>query len=195
MRLVELWLGKWNDGAVVWRALSIEFEIKPKIDTLEGLEDYIRGSGEDFRVEIRYANEPYGEAAEAQKQVLALFERLSGELGLEHFDYVLLPREQVTLDLSPCKYVAELWLELRQKMEWDDWYGENFDALWDILTGLPYTGDDFTILRPRNYTGIPYGDNEGFTEYVDHICAIFQEAQDRKGNITVEIRYTDKESF
>lgn len=192
MRLVEPWFGKWNDEAGIWRVLSIEFEIEPKVYTLEGLEGYIRGCGEDLRVEIRYADEPYGEAGAALKQVIALFDRLREELGKDRFDYVLLPRELVTIDLSPCKYVAELWLELRRKMEWDDWYGENFDALWDILTGLPYKGDDFIILRPRHYTGIPYGDNEGFTEYVDKICGIFQKAQDREGNITVELRYTDE---
>ena len=194
MRLVEPWFGRYDRAWTLFNVLSIEFEIELKVHTLEGLEGYIRGCGEDLRVEIRYADEPYGEAAAALKQVFALFDRLRDELGRDHFDYVLLPREQVTIDLSPCKYVAELWLELRRKMEWDDWYGENFDALWDILTGLPYKGDDFTILRPRHYTGIPYGDNEGFTEYVDKLCGIFQKAQDREGNITVELRYTDEEN-
>ena len=78
-------------------------------------------------------------------------------------------------------------------MKWQDFFGENLDALWDILTGMPYRGDDFTILRPRTYTGIPYGQNRQFTEYVDKICEVFQEAQDRYGDITVKIVYTDEE--
>lgn len=191
MRLVGLWLGKWKDKAIIWRILSIEFGIEPKIDSPGELERYIRDRREALRVEVRYAEKPYGEAGDALKQVLALFDRLREELGEERFDYELLPREQVTVDLSHCKRMDELWLELRRKMEWEDWYGENLDALWDILTGLPYRGDDFVILRPRRYTGSLYGDDEGFTERVDEICGVFQSAQAR-GDVTVELRYTDE---
>lgn len=76
-------------------------------------------------------------------------------------------RVQVTLDFTKCRYIGELYLEMRIKMEWDDDFGENFSALWDILRGMPYKGNDFTILRPHRYTDIPYGDNEGFGEYVE----------------------------
>ena len=70
-------------------------------------------------------------------------------------------------------------------------YGSNLDALWDILTGLPYKGDDFVILRPRAYSGIPHGKNREFTEAVDKICQIFEEAQTTYGEITVKLQYTD----
>ncbi|MCI8423206.1 MAG: hypothetical protein HFF50_06715 [Lawsonibacter sp.] len=86
--------------------------------------------------------------------------------------------------------MSELFQEMRTKMEWDEDLGENLSALWDILRGMPYKGDDFTIIRPRCFTGIPHGENAAFTDYVDKICSIFQRAQD-KGILTVHIEHTD----
>ena len=100
-------------------------------------------------------------------------------------------RIAVTLDFTSCKYIPEIYKEMRTKMEWADFFGENLDALWDILTGMPYKGDDFTIIRPVRYKNIPYGQNDIFTEHVDKICAIFQRAQQRYGDITVTVCYTD----
>ena len=34
-------------------------------------------------------------------------------------------------------------------MLWQDWYGENLDALHDILTGQPYLCRSFTIILPE----------------------------------------------
>ena len=94
-----------------------------------------------------------------------------------------------------CRIVLPLYgsisEEMRQKMEWEDWYGTNLDALWDILTGLPYRGDDFLILRPRYYSGIPYGRDAIFTQAVDKICDIFLDAQAEYDSIRVEIVYTE----
>lgn len=100
-------------------------------------------------------------------------------------------RVSVTLDFTGRKYLGEVFREMRTKMEWDDDFGENLSALWDILRGMPYKGDDFTIIRPRYFTGIPYGHNASFTEYVDKICSIFQRAESQ-GYITVKIAYTDE---
>lgn len=99
-------------------------------------------------------------------------------------------RVSVTIDFTPCKYTLELYKEMRTKMEWDDDLGENLSALWDILRGMPYKGDDFTIIRPRQFTGIPHGQDILFTEYVDKICGIFQRARDQ-GILTVKIQYAD----
>ena len=101
-------------------------------------------------------------------------------------------KETVTLDFTTQKYISQIYQEMREKMECDDDYGENLSALWDILRGMPYKGDDFVILRPVQYTGIPYGQNDSFTEYVDSICRVFQKAHDR-GLLTVKIQYTDNE--
>ena len=79
-------------------------------------------------------------------------------------------------------------------MDWDEDFGENLSALWDILRGMPYRGDDFTIIRPVRFEGIPHGQDDIFTEYVDKICAVFQRAQERYGDISITVRYTDCET-
>lgn len=91
----------------------------------------------------------------------------------------------MTLDLRGCTDKAGLYRELRQKMGWEDWYGENLDALWDILTGLPHKGRDFTILCARDY-----GDAE-LTGYVDRLCAVFRDAQ-AEGALTVRVEHGDR---
>ncbi len=101
-------------------------------------------------------------------------------------------RIPVTLDFSKCRYHCDLYAEMREKMEWEDDYGSNLSALWDILWGMTHKGNDFTILRPRKITNAAYGENERFTEYVDKICGIFQRAQSQR-YLTVKIQYFDEE--
>ncbi|MBO5556986.1 MAG: barstar family protein [Oscillospiraceae bacterium] len=55
----------------------------------------------------------------------------------------------VLLDFSACADIPALFRELRDKMDWEDWYGENLDALYDILTGLPHRGSRFVVTMPR----------------------------------------------
>ena len=49
----------------------------------------------------------------------------------------------VTLDFTACKYISDLYREMRTRMEWDDDYGENLSALWDILWGHALQGRRF----------------------------------------------------
>ena len=79
---------------------------------------------------------------------------------------------------------------MRTKMDWLDWYGENLDALWDILTGLPYTGDDFIILRHRSYQHFWFCEKR-MTEDIEEICQVFREAQEEYREIKVDIRYME----
>lgn len=95
----------------------------------------------------------------------------------------------VTLDFSKCKYIGELYLEMRTKMKWEDWYGENLYALWDILTGLPHHGNRFTIIRPYSYTDIPHNQEAQLTEYVDKVCAVFLRAERYTDDIRVHFEY------
>ena len=53
------------------------------------------------------------------------------------------------LDFEGCESKKELYAVLRGRMGWESWYGENLDALWDVLTGLPHEGERFTVALPR----------------------------------------------
>ena len=56
--------------------------------------------------------------------------------------------DEVTLDLSSCRDRAEIYAVLRREMAWQDWYGSNLDALWDVLTGLEHRGSRFRLILP-----------------------------------------------
>ena len=53
------------------------------------------------------------------------------------------------IDFAGCESREELYAVLRREMAWEDWYGGNLDALWDVLTGLPHEGGRFTVALPR----------------------------------------------
>lgn len=39
----------------------------------------------------------------------------------------------IILDFSKCKYLGEIHLMLKEKFGFHDFYGENWDALWDLM--------------------------------------------------------------
>ena len=56
----------------------------------------------------------------------------------------------VFVDFTACAEIGELYQELREKLQWEPWYGENLDALYDVLTGLPHRGTRFVLRMPLN---------------------------------------------
>ena len=111
--------------------------------------------------------------------------------NIEKIEKITTPRETVVLDFTKCNHDYDYYDEMHLKMEWEDWYGHNLDALCDILTGMDYRGDDFIIIRPRKFKNIRYGLDDYFTSQVDKICQIFVEAQEEYRCITVRIEYVD----
>ena len=39
----------------------------------------------------------------------------------------------ITLDLTGCKYLGELYERIRVAFDFPEWYGANWDAFWDLL--------------------------------------------------------------
>ncbi|MDO5459909.1 MAG: barstar family protein [Eubacteriales bacterium] len=75
----------------------------------------------------------------------------------------------VFLDFSACADIPSLYSEMRQKMAWKDWYGENLDALHDILTGLPHRGTRFVLTLPSEDAP------PEVRLYADRIASVFQD--------------------
>ena len=76
----------------------------------------------------------------------------------------------VLVDFRLCPDIPSLYRELREKLQWEDWYGENLDALYDVLTGLPHRGERFLLTPP---------DEDAPLEarlYARRIRQVFQEA-------------------
>lgn len=54
---------------------------------------------------------------------------------------------KIEVDFSGCRYIGELYFELKKKLELPDWCGENPDALRDALTGIMYTPTEISIKK------------------------------------------------
>jgi protein-tyrosine phosphatase len=72
------------------------------------------------------------------------------------------------IDFAGCETRRELYAVLRREMAWEDWYGGNLDALWDVLTGLPHEGGRFTVALPREDSSV--------FDYAGKIREVFREA-------------------
>lgn len=42
-------------------------------------------------------------------------------------------KKVITLDLTGCKYLGELHERIRAAFDFPEWYGENWDAFWNLL--------------------------------------------------------------
>ena len=54
--------------------------------------------------------------------------------------------KNIVIDFSKCKYPMDLHNEIREKLELPEWYGNNLDALWDMLTGFIETPININVI-------------------------------------------------
>ena len=81
--------------------------------------------------------------------------------------------KSVVIDFSKCKYPLDLHNEIREKLELPEWYGNNLDALWDMLTGFIETPIEITVIyKPENKAA------ENLKENVLKAIKIFKEASE-----------------
>ena len=100
---------------------------------LHNLNEYA-GLGDQDIADPWYTRDFSGCLEEMERACYGLFEELTGV---------------VFLDFRHSADIPALYEELRSKMAWEPWYGENLDALHDILTGLPHRGRRFVLLLPE----------------------------------------------
>lgn len=43
-------------------------------------------------------------------------------------------QEHITVDLTGCKYVMEFWERIQKAFGFDEFFGKNWDAFWDMLS-------------------------------------------------------------
>ncbi len=77
---------------------------------------------------------------------------------------------ETTLDLSRCEDRGDIYAVLRSRMLWQEDWGENLDALYDILTGERYLGKRFRFIMPEENAP------EGVKQYAKRVRAAFEEA-------------------
>ncbi len=84
----------------------------------------------------------------------------------------------IVIDFSKCKYPMDLHIELSEKLELPEWYGNNLDALWDMLTGFIETPIEITVIyKPENKAA------ENLKENVLKIIETFKEASEEDEEI------------
>ena len=86
---------------------------------------------------------------------------------------------KIEVDFSKCRYIGELYLELKKKLELPDWCGENLDALWDALTGIMYTPAEISIKKTTAWKEIQ--------EHANSIVDTMHEAEKLYHEISVTV--------
>ena len=118
------------------------------------------GLGDQDIADPWYTRDFSGCLAEMERACYGLFEELTGV---------------VFLDFRHSADIPALYEELRSKMEWEPWYGENLDALYDILTGLPHRGRRFVLLLPEEDAPAEV------RLYAERIRRVFQDCEEENG--------------
>ena len=93
-----------------------------------------------------------------------------------------LPLTYRTLDFSRCPSYWELHETLRRELELPDWYGRNWDALWDSVTGIMAVPADITIVfHPQTKAA------ESLRSDVEKVVEIFQDALQKYDMILLHV--------
>ena len=87
--------------------------------------------------------------------------------------------KNITVNFSLCKNQLDLHKELKEKLNFPEWYGNNLDALWDMLTGFIETPANITVVwKPTN-------EDKNIKEAVLQIIDLFIEASEENEEIKV----------
>ena len=67
------------------------------------------------------------------------------ENNIDRFALKEITENPITLDFSNCKYLGEIHLMLKDKFGFHDYYGENWDALWDLMQDVFLDDKEYTV--------------------------------------------------
>lgn len=90
----------------------------------------------------------------------------------------------VTLDLTGCKYLGEIHQRIKEAFDFPDFYGENWDAFWDLLR-TECDADRINIYGEETVSG----ELKSSVEMINEVLKEFQEHCAKYGEqIEIEIR-------
>ena len=88
----------------------------------------------------------------------------------------------ILLDFTGCKYLREMHSILKVTFGLPEYYGENWDALWDCLNGLFIGEGDVTVIV-RGLSTMP----EEFAEDINIMLEIFADVHESTPNVTFTV--------
>lgn len=88
----------------------------------------------------------------------------------------------IILDFSKCKYLGEIHLILKEKFGFHDYYGENWDALWDLMCDVFSVSKKYVVELHGFYSL----DNE-LQEECKTMLKIFDRVHNETPNFSYEI--------
>ena len=75
----------------------------------------------------------------------------------------------ITIDFAGAECIEQIHSTLKKNLDFPEWYGENLDALWDLLTG--YLEPCTIIIKGSEEV------SDEITEYVQKVVGVFLEAE------------------
>ncbi len=88
----------------------------------------------------------------------------------------------IILDFTGCRYLGEIHLELKEKFGFPEYYGENWDALWDCMQGLFCQRGNFKV----NIYGFSTLSDD-LRDYCKTMFKIFGDVHKETPNVTFEL--------
>ena len=88
----------------------------------------------------------------------------------------------IVLDFTGCKCLGEIHLILKTKFGLPEYYGENWDALWDLMDGLFYERGSFKV-NIYGFMSLP----KDLREYCTTMLEIFDDVHKETPNVVFEL--------
>ena len=88
----------------------------------------------------------------------------------------------IILDFTGCKYLGEIHLILKTKFGLPEYYGENWDALWDCMRYLWMDGERIKV-KIYSFLTLP----DDLREYCVSMLEIFDDVHKETPNVTFEL--------
>ena len=94
---------------------------------------------------------------------------------------------KITLDFTNMEYPAQLHRELKIKFELPDYYGENWDALWDCLDGW-YEDDENVTVEIKGLETV----SDDMRQYAQTMLKEFDDVHSNSPNVIFKIIITEE---
>lgn len=102
--------------------------------------------------------------------------------NLDRFALKKITENPIILDFSKCKYLGEIHQLLKEKFGFHDYYGENWDALWDLMRDVFSVNEKF-IVELHGF----YSLDDDLRDECKLMLQVFDDVHDETENFSYEI--------